>query len=150
MIALDTNVLVYAAGHGDPYERDEAARSLLDFIAPLPTAVPLQVLGEFLNVCRHKQVTALEIGSELVQIWLERYDCPPTGAVDLIAAADVSDRHQLQFFDAVVLTVAKRAGATVLLSEDMQDGAEIDGVRIVNPFAPANGPVLAELLSATF
>jgi predicted nucleic acid-binding protein len=30
--------------------------------------------------------------------------------------------------------MAKQLGCGVLLSEDMQDGREIDGVQIVNPF----------------
>jgi predicted nucleic acid-binding protein len=30
--------------------------------------------------------------------------------------------------------MAKQAGCRVLLSEDMQHGREIDGVKIVNPF----------------
>ena len=142
MIALDSNILVYAAGQADPRERNEAARSLLDAIAPLPTIVPLQVLGEFLNVCRAKKIVALGAGVGLVRIWLERYDCPPTRPDDLSAAADISARHALQFFDALILTVARRVGATILLSEDMQDGSEIDGVRIVNPFLAANRTLL--------
>jgi predicted nucleic acid-binding protein len=40
------------------------------------------------------------------------------------------------FFDAVslVLRAAQQAGCSVLLSEDLQEAREIDGVRIVNPF----------------
>lgn len=145
MIALDTNILVYAAGRNDPRGRDGAARALLDTIAPLPTLVPLQVLGEFLNVCRRKQIATVTAGIALVDIWMERYDCPATQPADLTAAADVSGRHNLQFFDALILAVARRAGANVLLSEDMQDGAEIGGVRIVDPFAAANAVWLAGL-----
>ena len=145
MIALDTNILVYAAGQADPRGRNEAARSLLDAIAPLPTVVPLQVLGEFLNVCRAKKIVATGARFGLVRIWLERYDCPPTRPDDLSVAAGISSRQTLQFFDALILTVARRAGATVLLSEDMQDGAEIGGVRVVDPFAAANAAWLAGL-----
>ena len=36
-------------------------------------------------------------------------------------------------FDALLLATAREAGCTVLLSEDMQDGAEFDGVVVRNP-----------------
>lgn len=40
-------------------------------------------------------------------------------------------------FDANLLfySAAREAGATVLLSEDLQDGRELGGVRIRNPFS---------------
>lgn len=34
----------------------------------------------------------------------------------------------------------------MLLSEDMVDGLEVEGVRIVNPFNPANDAVIAAAL----
>jgi predicted nucleic acid-binding protein len=37
-----------------------------------------------------------------------------------------------------VLRAAKQSGCTVLLSEDLQDRREVDGVRIVNPFRELN------------
>ena len=35
-------------------------------------------------------------------------------------------------------------GATILLSEDMHDGLEIEGLKIVNPFVIANEILLAD------
>ena len=58
-------------------------------------------------------------------------------------------RYQLQFFDAVIIAVARRAGATMLLSEDMHDGLTIDGLTILNPFREANAPKLADYLSGS-
>lgn len=57
-------------------------------------------------------------------------------------------RYDLQFFDAVIIAVARRAGATLLLSEDMHDGFVIDGLTIRNPFDAANEILLADLLGA--
>ena len=45
--------------------------------------------------------------------------------------------------------VALSAGVTVLLTEDLQDGREIDGLRIANPFNPENLAMVAELLIPT-
>jgi predicted nucleic acid-binding protein len=38
------------------------------------------------------------------------------------------------FWDAMMLRAAHQAGCSVLLSEDMQEGREIDGIQVVNPF----------------
>ncbi len=38
-----------------------------------------------------------------------------------------------------MLASARTAGCTVMISEDMQDGATLLGLEIVNPFG-ANGP----------
>jgi predicted nucleic acid-binding protein len=38
-------------------------------------------------------------------------------------------------FDALLLATARQAGCTVALSEDMHDGARLDGIVVRNPFA---------------
>jgi predicted nucleic acid-binding protein len=48
-------------------------------------------------------------------------------------AGSLSDRAKLCFHALIVVTAA-RAGAVVLYSEDLNDGDEILGVRINNPF----------------
>jgi predicted nucleic acid-binding protein len=146
LIALDTNILIYAAGKNDVYQRDIRARDLLDRISPIPTIVPVQVLGEFLSVCRRTQILALNIATLIVNLWLSHYRCPTTAAVDLTLAADISGRFNLQYFDALILTVARRAGATVLLSEDMQDGLEVEGIRVINPFVSDNETLISGFL----
>ena len=43
--------------------------------------------------------------------------------------------HGLSFWDAMIWAVAKEAGATVLLTEDLQTGRELGGVTFLSPFA---------------
>ena len=42
--------------------------------------------------------------------------------------------HGTSFYDALVLQAAIASGCSALLTEDMQHGAVIGGVRITNPF----------------
>jgi predicted nucleic acid-binding protein len=51
------------------------------------------------------------------------------------AAGELADQAQLSFWDALVVVAAARAGATLLYTEDLNDGQEILGVRVTNPFA---------------
>ena len=51
------------------------------------------------------------------------------------AAAGLALQAKLSFWDALVVMAAARTGAAVLYTEDLNDGQEILGVRISNPFA---------------
>lgn len=147
MIALDTNILGYAVTDSDIEGRNEAAIKLLQKLAGPSAIIPLPVFGEFFNACRKRKLASSKIAASRVEIWLAVYDCPPPIAEDYLAASLLADRYKLQYFDALIIAVARRAGATMLLSEDMQDGLDADGLRIVNPFAPANDAVLREALA---
>ena len=52
----------------------------------------------------------------------------------LIGATRVEEEHQLSFWDALILEAARVGGAELLLTEDLQHGRMIEGVRIENPF----------------
>ncbi len=46
----------------------------------------------------------------------------------------LQDRYQLSYWDSLVVAAAKTAACGFLLTEDLQDGHELDGVEVVNPF----------------
>jgi predicted nucleic acid-binding protein len=51
------------------------------------------------------------------------------------AAAGLAGQAKISFWDALIVVSAARAGAEALYTEDLNDGQEILGVRISNPFA---------------
>jgi predicted nucleic acid-binding protein len=53
---------------------------------------------------------------------------------DILEAAELERRHSLSFRDALIVVAASRSGAERILSEDLQHGRTIAGVRIENPF----------------
>ena len=142
MIALDSNILVYAESPDDREGRYENAIGLIAAASSIDTCIPLQVIGEFLNVCRRKKMLGMSAAVSRTQSYSELFYTPPAIFIDMEQAAQFSQAYDLQFFDALIVAVAVRAGATVLLSEDMHDGLVIDGLTIVDPFAPANEALL--------
>jgi predicted nucleic acid-binding protein len=148
LIAFDTNVLIYASERNEPMGRNIKAIDLLTKVAPLRAVIPLQVVGEYINACRRKKITSLPDASIRASFWMELYNTPSSQPDDYIEAARFSAEFGLQYFDALIIAVATRAGATMLLSEDMHDGLEVDGLRVVNPFVPENDAVLAEYFAA--
>lgn len=60
----------------------------------------------------------------------------PLVQVDLpliLAASQLEERHRLSFGAALVVEAARRAGASCLVTEDLQ-GGRLTGGRIENPF----------------
>ena len=74
------------------------------------------------------------VARELVALYGEW----PTVEVDvplILAASELGERHGFSFWDALIVEAAKRSGATRLLTEDLQHGRVVGGVRIESPFA---------------
>ncbi len=144
MIAVDTNILIYASLAAEPRDRHIAAINLMEKLAAYGAIIPLQVIGEYLAVCRRKKIVSLTDAQARVLAWLSVYDAIPSQQDDYFSAAEISDHHKLQYFDALIIAVAARARAKILLSEDMQDGLVVEGLRVVNPFVAGNERVIDE------
>lgn len=144
MIAIDTNILIYAISSEDGQGRTAAALNVLDRLGSVRPILPLQVVGEYLNVARrHPEIDMAEAVAR-IEVIMDVHRCEPSTAQDFLTAVDVSARFNLAYFDSLIIAVARRAGAALLLSEDMHDGLEIDGLKIVDPFAAANETLLAD------
>ena len=147
MLTLDTNVLYYASDTLNP-DKQIIARSVLDRIVTLDCLLTTQVLGEFLALVRRKNPADLAAASALVQAWSRLLPIVGTTPDHLFAAATLAQRYRLQFWDSLIIAVARSANVDVMLTEDMQDGATIDGITLLNPFNPANRAALDALLAA--
>jgi predicted nucleic acid-binding protein len=133
---VDTNVLVYAHNRSETHKQP-IAQALLDKLWRDRTGVlSTQVLQEFYVVATRKFDPPLRRAAarEIVAL----YSAWPTVQVDvalILAASKRQDRHSFSFWDSLIVEAARRAGATRLLTEDLQAGRRLDGVRIDNPFA---------------
>lgn len=143
--SVDTNVLVYALEQGN--RRTALAERILVDALGCDCVLTNQALGECLNATRRRFPALVPQARQAVESWSVVFPVAPTSTEQLIRASALAERHRLQFWDSVILTVAGDAGAEFLLSEDMQDGAMVDGVRLLNPFNPANTELLDLLLT---
>jgi predicted nucleic acid-binding protein len=148
LIALDTNVLIYASEIVEPEGRNLIALDIMERLGEQNAIISLQVVGEYINACRRKKMSSLRHACERAGLWMDIYTTPATIPTDYINAAKISEAYNLQYFDALIIVVAGRAGAAILLSEDMHDGLEVDGLRVVNPFVAGNDAVLADYFAA--
>jgi predicted nucleic acid-binding protein len=144
--ALDSNVLVYGFIRDDPDKHETAARILI--ASDLTDAVvPAQVLGEFLNVVRRKHPEHFAAAVEQVESWQTTWTVLPTKADHVLEGAKLATRHRLQLWDAIIFETARDAKAFFLLTEDLHDALELEGVRVMNPFDAKNAAALDRLLA---
>jgi predicted nucleic acid-binding protein len=130
---LDTNVLVYADAADDPIKQRRAVELITSLRATGEAVLSTQVLQEYTNVALRK----LRLPPSLIRerlAFYRRFDLVPASP-DLIAGAlDLHVLHSLSFYDALIVKAAAVSGCQRLLSEDMQDGVVLAGVKIENPF----------------
>ena len=150
-VALDSNVLAYLAGvarNSDDDPKVDKVRSLIEELGQSVTLLaPVQALGELFVVLR-RAGTSPEEARDILIAFFDGFGVAATEAQMALAALDLVVDHQLQFWDALIVTAAADAGCKVLLSEDMQHGFVVRGLTVVNPLAEPIHPKLASLLTA--
>ena len=132
---VDTNVLVYAHDASER-RRQQVARAQLEVLWTGGSGVlSTQVLQEFYVVATRKFAPpmARHQAREIVALYAtwRVVDIDPTL---ILTASQLEERHRLSFWDALIVEAARVAGAARLLTEDLQHGRLIGGVRIENPF----------------
>lgn len=133
---VDTNVLAYAHDLSDPRRRPVAQSLLDDLWRTRSGTLSTQVLQEFYVVATRKFDPPMR-RKEAREV-VAAYAAWPVVGVDaalILAASELEERHGLSFWDALIVEAARRAGASRLVTEDLQPGRRLAGLVIENPFA---------------
>lgn len=126
---LDTNILVYAHREGD--YRTAIARQVL-FQGGV---VGVQVLNEFASVARAKLGFPWSQVQEAINNILILCPAPRPLSIDThLRALGLSNRYGFSIWDGLIVAAAIEAKCSTLLTEDLQHGQVVDGLRIENPF----------------
>lgn len=126
---FDTNVVLYLLDDGP---KAETAERLLG----RGGIVSVQVLNEALVNCRRKAGMSWDETAEFLDA-VQRL-CTVTGLTveTHTLGRALAERYRLWVYDAMIVAAALLAGASVLWTEDMQDGLVVEGVLTLrNPFA---------------
>jgi predicted nucleic acid-binding protein len=134
---VDSNILIYAhdlgAGVRHQYSADYLNRLWQYNTGRLST----QVLQEFyVNVTRKIRIPLPKSTARGVVLAYARWVQSLITPARVIRASEISEIWQISFWDGLILAAAEEAGASELLSEDLNHGQLVAGIRIVNPFVP--------------
>jgi predicted nucleic acid-binding protein len=134
-VFVDTNVLVYARDPRDPLKRARAAAWVRMLWSEQRGRTSVQVLSEYYDVITRK----FRVPVRREDAWddVQRFFAWRPQEVDsevLANARRVEERHRLNWWDCLIVAAAQVQGCVLLLTEDMQDGADYGGVTVRNPF----------------
>jgi predicted nucleic acid-binding protein len=136
VIAYDTNIFIsYFESAANP--KQATATALIERALERRDAIiGFQVVQETLNVlttAARRPAMASDAGEFLERVLLRLWRINPSEMLYRRALA-LSSRYQLHFYDALVVAGAIEGGCDRLLTEDLQHGQVIEGLRIENPF----------------
>jgi predicted nucleic acid-binding protein len=134
-VFVDTNILVYARDTADQAKHASASEWIAHLWETGQGRLSLQVLHEYYVTTTHK----LRPGLAPADARADVTDLTAWGPVALDgplldAAWSIEDRFSLSFWDSLIVAAARVARCEILLTEDLQHGADLDGVQVVDPF----------------
>lgn len=143
-LALDTNVLAYAFDDLEP-DRQARAREVIGRAARTARCIlSVQSVGELHAVLRRRRLVPAAALAQSVRDLVTLFPIEGIAPADAELALSAAAAGQLSYWDALLIATVTRAGCSVVLSEDMQDGAKVAGATLRNPFL---GPTLPETIA---
>jgi predicted nucleic acid-binding protein len=139
---VDTNVLVYARDASHPVKQAAASSWIEHLWVTGEGRLSMQVLHEYYVTTTQKLRPGLAVANARADVedllaWrpveLDHWMLEP--------AWSIQDRFGLAFWDSLIVAATWVARCEVLLTEDLQHGMDLDGVRVVDPFRTAPGEI---------
>ncbi len=133
---LDTNIFVYCF---DDRNADKKVRSLSLIGEALQSGkgiISWQVVQEFLNVSTKKFVSPLKAVD--AKLYLQKVLFPMCVVFPNLSifqnTIEIQDKTGYSFYDSLIIASALSQDCSTLYSEELHNGMEINGLRVVNPF----------------
>lgn len=130
---IDTNVLVYADSSDTPEKQHRAVDLIQAHHIAGSGVLSTQVLQEFTATALRKLLMPPAVIHERLDFFAG-FEIVNSSPLMISQALQVKVRWNLSFYDALIVQAAIQSGCAELLTEDLQHGATMAGVKIVNPF----------------
>lgn len=135
-VFVDTNVLVYSRDTSEPDKQPRARQWLEQLWESGRGALSTQVLQEYYVTVTRKLSPGIPQAEARDEVRDYAAWRPLPITADLLERAfDVESRFGLSWWDSLIVAAAQTLGCRRLLTEDLQDGMDFDGVVVVDPFA---------------
>lgn len=142
-VFVDTNVLVYARDASEPEKQPVASSWLEALWESREGRLSTQVLQEYYVAVTRKLAPGLDRDQARTDVRaLESWRPLDLDAPLLESAWEAEDRFGFAFWDTLIVAAARRLGCAHLLTEDLQDGQDLDGLVVIDPFRHEPGEIL--------
>jgi predicted nucleic acid-binding protein len=137
LLFVDTNILIYSLDPGEPEKRAKAAALIKAGVQRQTLVTSPQTLSESYRILTQKrQIMPVEAARDYLSALAPTCTAPLDQAT-IVLAWEIEDRANYSWWDCLMIAAALRAGCRFFATEDLSDGHEIAGMRIVNPFRNA-------------
>lgn len=130
---VDTNVLISSVDIASPAKHERAVE-LMARALHSDCVLMLQSLAEFYHAVTRKRLMTRSDASSLVERWMDVFPTASYSDGALRAALGGAVKRRSGLWDMLLVEAAREAGCRYLLSEDLQDGTDLDGLVSRNPF----------------
>ena len=129
---IDTNIWLYSFIQSQNREKTEIAKTI---IKECEIVISTQIINEMcVNLIKKVNFSEKKI-QNLVQSLYRKFTVFELSQDILLKASDIRANHTFSFWDSVVAASALDCDADYLISEDMQDGFNLENkLTIINPF----------------
>lgn len=131
---LDTNLLIYMYDLNEVLKRDFIVSFVNKIRNEVDVIISVQTLGEFFNVVTKKMKYEKKHAIKFCQELREMFPVYEISTENVFHAMNISKQTQFSYWDSLILAMAIDTGCSVLYSEDLSSGQEIEGLKVVNPF----------------
>lgn len=130
---IDTNILVYAAAKTNDHRHAVAVEVVSALLNANMGVVSTQVMKEFYSVASGKLALS-KADAKRLTLALKRFEVVSSTIETIEQAIELTMTYSISIWDAMLVSAAKQADCERLISEDLQHGSTLSGVKIVNPF----------------
>lgn len=131
---LDTNLIVYTCDESEPLKQKENIEFLNQIHEKSQPVISTQTLGEFFNVAVRKLSLSKQDAMTETKRLASSFPVYEITVENVSHAMKISNEIQYSYWDSLILAMAIDTGCSILYSEDLNSGQEIEGLKIVNPF----------------
>lgn len=132
---VDSNVLIYTSDSRDLRKMRQAQNWTMTLWRRKCGVISPQVLNEYYVGVTTKLTPGIErdVARRDVQRFLTWQVVQPDAMVYRTAFA-IEDRFRFSWWDSLIVAAAKRGDCSHLVTEDLQHGQDISGLKVIDPF----------------
>ncbi len=127
---VDSNICLYLL------DADDAKKEIAKTILKTNPSISTQVINENVNILfkKYKQLSSIEVVAH-TKFLINNCTIEIINEATISTALFLKEKYQLQWYDSLIVSAALQANCTILYTEDMHHGLNIEGtLSIINPF----------------
>lgn len=133
-VFVDTNIFLYAIDLTNTTKRNRALALLRRLVTEGSGVISSQVVNEFTSNVLGKFQRSPVDAKELYGLFAG-FEFVPHSLATSLSGIDIVDLYRINYWDAILIAAARSAKCSVIYTEDLNHGQNIQGIKIVDPFA---------------